>query len=96
MVEKRKNKRFTFVAEAVYGYDGKIVDISVDGAFIETLNPLPEKSLIKVRFKTTQGKELILKAIVKNTMKGRGMGIEFVSLNNEDCKAFADFINTCG
>lgn len=94
MAEKRKHKRFTFFAEAVYGYDGKIVDISIDGAFIETLHPLPEKSLIKVRFKTTQGKELVLKAVVKNTMHGRGMGIEFINMNDESREVFSDFIDT--
>lgn len=93
MAERRKHKRVTFYTEANYGYPGKITDISVNGAFIENLTPLPEKSFIVVKFKLPKGKELLLKAIVKNSMQGMGMGIEFVHEKAEDKQALIDFIN---
>ena len=99
MSERRRFKRVTYFTEAEYGsyevkYGGKISDLSTGGAYIDTISPLPEKSIINVKFKLPSGKELVLKAIVKNEMPGMGMGIEFINLNENDQKELKDFIES--
>jgi PilZ domain len=94
MVERRKNKRVVFYADADYGYNGRITDISVDGAFVDTMTPLPEKSLINIKFKLPKSKEIMLKAIVTNTMHGMGMGIKFINMKAEERKILLDFISS--
>jgi len=92
MAERRKHKRVVFYAEADYGYQGKISDISADGAFIDTLTPLPVKSPISLKFTLPGGKKLTLKAVVTNTMHNIGMGVEFLNMKDEDKNALLDLI----
>ncbi|OGF63837.1 MAG: hypothetical protein A2Y62_21570 [Candidatus Fischerbacteria bacterium RBG_13_37_8] len=93
MNEKRKYRRVIFYTEADYGFNGKITDISLGGAYIETYTPLPEKSIINVKFQFPEGKDLVLKAVVKSSKQGMGMGIEFIELKEDDEAALLDFIN---
>lgn len=88
MNEKRKYHRITFFTEVEWivsgaSFKGTISDISEGGAYIDTLNPCPIGTLIRMKFKISDNKELNLKAVVKNSMIGMGMGVEFINLTEE-------------
>jgi c-di-GMP-binding flagellar brake protein YcgR len=97
MEERRRYKRVSFFTEVewgVYGakFEGKISDLSVGGAYIDTLSPCPEGSEITMRFQLPNGKQLMLKGVVKTSFAGMGMGIEFINLTDADRKALEEFI----
>ncbi len=97
MEERRKNKRVTYFTEVewgVYGakFEGKMSDISLGGAYIDTISPCPEGTEITLKFRLPNGHQLMLKGIVKTSFAGMGMGVQFMNISNIDKEALDNFI----
>jgi len=99
MNEKRKYQRVTFFTEVEWvtsgaSFKGTISDISEGGAYIDTLNPCPIGTLIRMKFKISDNNELRLKAVVRNSMVGMGMGVEFIDLTADQKALLHKLINS--
>lgn len=60
-----------------------IADLSLNGLFIEATEP-PEVGTVIDLFWEAPGKEMRARAIVRRTVPGRGMGVEFTEMGAED------------
>jgi len=59
-------------------------DISVGGFYMNTQAALPEGSILLVRIPFSDGKQIIANAEVVYTNAGRGVGLRFQSLSDEN------------
>ena len=59
-------------------------DISVGGFYMNTQAVLPEGSILLVRIPFSDGKQIIANAEVVYTNSGRGVGLRFQSLSDEN------------
>jgi c-di-GMP-binding flagellar brake protein YcgR len=80
--------RKKFMAQIEYAtgtFLGFSRDISVGGLFIETKTPLPEGSVVKLRFHLDDGGPVILvQSEVRYMIRDLCMGVEFVDLSSTD------------
>jgi hypothetical protein len=82
---RRHARRITFPCEArAYGlgellFHSHLTDLSVTGAFLETLTEMPLGTVVILRLKA-HGVELKLEAEVARCHPGRGIGVRFVDL----------------
>jgi S1-C subfamily serine protease len=60
----------------------RVLDFSASGAFIVTDDVVAVGSPLKLIFAMVEG-ELKLEAVVRNSMAGKGMGVEFVSIGGK-------------
>ena len=85
---KRRHPRKKFVTQIEFeegSFLGSSRDISVGGMFIETKTPLPEGSVVKVRFPLNDGGPVIVvEAEVRYAIRNLCMGIEFFNLTPMD------------
>jgi len=61
----------------------RAADISLEGCYIDTMNPYPEETLVRVKIKRN-GTEFISSGAVRNSQVGMGMGITFAELGTLD------------
>lgn len=61
----------------------RVRTVSLGGLFINTPEPLPVGSLIVLRFELPDG-EVRARAIVRASVAGEGMGVEFTGMGYED------------
>lgn len=61
----------------------RISDLSVTGAFVDTMNPAPAGTRLTLRF-TVAGREIRAEAEVAHAMDRFGMGVRFVELSEAD------------
>ena len=97
MEDRRKHIRITYFTEVQWGvagakYEGKISDISAGGAYVDSIMPCPERTIITVKFKLPEGQELSLQAVVKNSTPGMGMGVEFINLRDIEKELLSNFV----
>ena len=60
-------------------HTSRVLDFSASGAFIVTDDIVVVGSALKLIFAMVEG-ELKLEAVVRNSVAGKGMGVEFVSI----------------
>lgn len=60
-------------------------DISVGGFYMNTQASLPEGSVLLVRIPFEDGKQIVANAEVIYSNPGRGVGLRFQSLSEENC-----------
>lgn len=63
-------------------------DISVGGLYMNTQASLPEGSLLMVRIPMAEGKQIVARAEVVYSNPGRGVGLRFQGLTDEDRARF--------
>ncbi len=62
----------------------RVPDLSATGMFINTIHTYPEGSVLKVRFVLENtGEEVFVRAEVRYSLPGVGIGIEFVDISPE-------------
>ena len=72
-----------------------IRDLSVGGAFVESLQVFPIGSILNFRFKVPDVTNLITcTAIVRNMEVGRGLGVEFLDLSRECSRYVEEFVES--
>ena len=70
----------------------RISDISVKGAYIATLAPLPIGSKVRLAFALPNGYIIKTEAIVARSQPHKGMGVEFTTLGDDDAERVRRFI----
>ena len=69
----------------------RVPDISPQGMFINTPQPLPEGAVLKVRFRLRHVKvEVRTRAEVRYSLPGVGVGVEFIDITPEDRQAIEE------
>jgi hypothetical protein len=58
-------------------------DLSLSGAFVQSSKPAPEGNLLTLRFRVS-GRVANARAVVRRSVPGQGMGIEFLTIEQED------------
>jgi hypothetical protein len=61
---------------------GRVGDLSPDGCYIDTINPLPVGTSVRVKI-VSDGAEFQANGMVRNSQPGMGMGLAFASLTGE-------------
>ena len=67
-------------------------DISVGGLYMYTQTKLPEGTLLMIRIPFKDGKQVVVNAEVVYSNPGRGVGVSFQGLSEEDKQAIANEI----
>lgn len=87
--DRRRNRRTIRLRHLRVSWDGapqgnhRISDLSADGVFINTPDPFPVETPIKLILEAP-GKEIRTRAIVRHSITGKGMGVEFVEMEDYD------------
>jgi hypothetical protein len=64
-------------------HTSRVEDFSTSGVFISSEETLPVGKRVKLLFSLPEG-QIHVEAIVRNSIKGRGMGMEFVSMGGKE------------
>lgn len=70
----------------------RIRDISLSGAFIEDQRPLPRGRMLKVTIRLDDRTSVSVRAMVRRSEEGVGMGVEFLSMSDQDRNHLRQFI----
>ena len=96
--ERRKSPRYpcTATAEIIDTLSGarinaRTTDISPSGCFVDTINPLPEGTLLKICL-TKENKSFVAEAKVVYAMMGMGMGLVFTSAEPDQVRMVEKWI----
>lgn len=87
--DRRRNRRTIRLRHLRVSWDGapqgnhRISDLSADGVFINTAEPFPVGTSIRLILEAP-GKEVRTRAIVRHSIAGKGMGVEFVEMEEYD------------
>jgi uncharacterized protein (TIGR02266 family) len=97
--EKRGAWRSTLVLEVKYEGAGvraetRISDISATGVFVDTLNPPPVGSRLKLSFKLPDGHLIEAEGRVTQTQPGIGMGVEYTTVSPDDVRRIRENIHS--
>ena len=98
-LEKRGAKRIPYRSEVECSTTGnspldpRISDLSVTGAFIDSMNELPEGSRMLLRFPLPSGDTVVVQAEVVHSMPHFGMGVRFLDLGEESRHAIQAFVD---
>ena len=68
-------------------------DVSAGGMFIETNTPLPNGSILTLRFNLDDDSSVIAKGVVTYQVKKFGMGVQFIELATEDRKRIEEYVS---
>jgi len=96
--ERRKAWRTGLVLDVWYeGENGRgetrIADLSVQGAYIETITPLPIGSTFKLVFVLPDSMVIETQSTVVRHEPQHGMGVKFISLSQEQRNYIRQFIH---
>ncbi len=59
---------------------GRVADISMEGCYVDTFNPFPVETLVRIKI-TKSGAEFVCTGAVRNSQSGMGMGIVFAEIS---------------
>jgi hypothetical protein len=98
MSERRRAWRAELALDVWYESAGvrgetRISDLSVRGAFIEALTPMPVGTIFHLIFALPDGSVIETQATVAHSRPGSGMGVRFDSLTLEQINTIRQFIH---
>ena len=89
-VEQRRYPRVTPPKDLVVAWESgtrrtvsRLGSLAMGGLFVLTRQPVPLRSMVKILFDLSIG-EVRARAVVRRIIPQRGMGIEFIAMNQED------------
>lgn len=96
--ERRKAWRSGMVLDVWYEGENvrgetRISDLSVTGAYVETITPLPVDSVFKLIFTLPDGAVIETQSTVVHSHPQSGMGVKFTSLTSEQANYIRQFIH---
>lgn len=97
-IEKRRNKRIHYLTDVVFigagtsSLQARITDISVGGAFVETITPFPIGAIVDMKFQV-QATEVRVKGEILYHLPSIGYGLRFLDLAPEYYGAIESLIN---
>jgi len=62
----------------------RVRDISLAGAYIEDHRPLPRGRMLQLRIWLDDATSIAAKAMIRHSDEGQGMGVEFLSMSDDD------------
>ncbi len=65
-------------------YRASVRDINLSGAFIEDPRPIPPGHVIRLRIQLSANESITANVMVRRVEVGRGMGVEFLAMNDAD------------
>jgi hypothetical protein len=98
--ERRKARRVSYLCEVECDGSGmrlatRINDLSVTGAFIDSMTSFPAGSTLTMKFRV-RSTEVITTAEVRYSMPQIGMGVRFLNLKPEDMEAIRCVVEEAG
>lgn len=93
--EKRSARRIPFPCEVECpgaGDHPRLSDLSATGAFIDSLNGVPEGSRVNLKFSLPTGVLVSVDAEVVHSMPHFGMGVRFLDLADEQRRAIEQVV----
>jgi PilZ domain len=88
--EKRRSPRLELPKGVWVAWQGsgqrfvsRVLDLSMGGVFIPTSDPPPLRTVVKLIFELPEG-DVHAPAVVRHTVVGRGMGVEFATMDDGD------------
>src|SRR5271155_1307581 len=97
--ERRRNPRFAFIAESQVSDPnsgisimGRTADLSYGGFYVDTINPLPPATLVKVRL-TNWDQSFEAQAKVVYSAPRMGMGLAFVAVDRQHLRTLESWID---
>lgn len=69
--------------------------VGLGGLFLHTKNPAPVGSVVDLFF-DVKGGEVRAQAVVRNSITGKGMGVQFVQMRPDDRARLSQFLLQCG
>jgi hypothetical protein len=99
MTDKRAKTRVSYLCEvecsgvsvSVNALNSRISDISVSGAFIDSMVTLPEGTMLRLKF-SLPSIEVDCPAVVMHEMPQFGMGVRFIDLTAEQQAALVEVV----
>jgi PilZ domain-containing protein len=97
--QKRGAKRIEYRSEVECSSTGnspldpRISDLSVTGAFIDSMNGLPEGSRMLLRFPLPSGETVTVQVEVVHSMPHFGMGVRFLDLGEDSRHAIQALVD---
>ena len=70
----------------------RVRDISLSGAFIEDPRPLPRGRVYQVCIWLDTHTSVTIKAMVRHCEQGKGMGVEFLEMSQDDANRLRRFV----
>ena len=67
--------------------------VGLGGLFLKTKEPLSEGCAVDLMVRVSSGNDVRAKAIVRNVMPGKGMGVEFIKMSGEDRTRLNKFLS---
>jgi hypothetical protein len=95
--DKRSARRITHLCEVECEGSGvsrlttRINDLSITGAFIDSMSCFPQGAILKLRFRV-KSTEITVDSEVRYCMPGMGMGVRFLNLQPEHAKVIESLI----
>ncbi len=80
------------VAHAGPPSKGKLEDLSIYGAFLQTKNLPPQAAMIRLTFRVRLDRDMMLRARVIWQKREDGVGVEFVDATPANAKDILDYI----
>jgi hypothetical protein len=70
----------------------RVRDISLAGAYIEDHRPLPRGRMLQLRIWLDDKTSIAAKAMIRRSDEGAGMGVEFLSMSDDDMNRLRHFV----
>jgi hypothetical protein len=98
-LERRRNPRFAFIADlqvfepnSGIAIQGRTSDLSCGGCYVDTINPLPPTTSVKLRL-TKWDRSFEAHALVVYSAVGMGMGLAFVAVDQEQRRTLESWMD---
>jgi len=96
--ERRQSTRGSLFTEVQYEGAGvraetRISDISISGAFIDALSPLPDGAAVRLSFTLPGGQRVTTEGVVVHSQPSIGMGVSFTSLTPEHARLIQEVLD---
>jgi hypothetical protein len=99
-IEKRRSRRVNLPRGMTISWDSpyrrdisRVSSLSAGGMFIDADDPAPVGETLEVQFDLPSG-PVLAKAVVRRSIRGKGMGVEFTELPEAQCAALCDLMQT--
>lgn len=82
----------SLTAEYHHSYRAPVRDLSLTGAFIDDNLPFPVGQPIPLTIWLNDNESIEVEAVVRRAARGRGLGVEFVSMSQADSVRLREFL----
>ncbi len=84
----------TDVSHGVESAKGKLLDLSIYGAFLSSPDLPAHATLVRLTFRVTPVREIVVKGKIVWNRPGEGAGVGFVDMKPENVKEIKEYLET--